>query len=64
MLVGSKQGGPSREELGGAEEEYVDVEEEEPMKVDAGAKRDPKRMRERCRQAERRLAARGEVAIM
>jgi hypothetical protein len=28
------------------------------------AKKDPKRTRERCRQAARRLAARGELAIM
>jgi Protein of unknown function (DUF3253) len=68
-LVSSEQEGPPLEGQGGLEEEHADVEE--PSKVDpvddhvgVEAKKDPKRTRERCRQAARRLAAGGEVLIM
>jgi hypothetical protein len=50
--------------LGAVGEEHADAEGLGKLKEDSGAKKNPKRAREMCREEARRLAARGEVMIL
>lgn len=49
---------------GAVGEEHADAEGLGKLKEDSGAKKDPKRTQEMCRQEERRLAAKGEVVML